>query len=79
MRKCAYSSHLKLLGFKSMKAMEALRLGRRFHGCGRISVCDVWPLGLTKLSEPSCKPVRLQTLKRRLLLAPSRVLTWLFS
>lgn len=28
MRKCAYRSCLKLLGFKSMKAMEALRLGK---------------------------------------------------
>lgn len=40
---------------------------KEFHGCGRISVCGVWFLGLSKLPGPSCKPVRLQTLKRWLL------------
>lgn len=43
---------------------------REFHGCGRISMCGVWSLGLSKLSGPSCKPVRLQTLKRWLLSVP---------
>lgn len=33
-------------------------------------MCGVWSLGFTKLSGPSCKAVRLQTLKKRLLPAP---------
>lgn len=55
---------------------------REFHGCGRISMCGVWSLGLSKLSGPSCKPVRLQTLEEMAAvcsLLPGRVLTWLFS
>lgn len=34
MRKCAYRSLLELLGFKSIKAMEALRLGESFMDVG---------------------------------------------
>lgn len=79
MRTCAYRSHLKLLDFKSMKAMEVLRLGKSFMDMEEFQ-CVPLVLGSAFWAVVQiCQAPDTEEKAAACSLLPGRILTWLFS